>query len=110
MSKFYDIDLPFGSMRFKDKGGAAGHRGIENIIYQLRSESFLRLRLGIAIENLRMRPSEKYVLSPFSSQYNENINKVIDNACKGIDYYIDNGIKKTMNQHNEKIKKKGLIE
>ena len=31
-----DIDLPLGTIRFKDKGGPAGHRGIENIIYQLK--------------------------------------------------------------------------
>ena len=28
-----DIDLPLGTIRFRDKGGPAGHRGIENIIY-----------------------------------------------------------------------------
>ena len=63
-----DIDLPLGTIRFRDKGGPAGHRGIENIIYQLRSESFLRLRLGIAVEDLHMKPSEKYVLSPFPKE------------------------------------------
>ena len=33
-----DIDLPLGTIRFKDKGGPAGHRGIENIIYQLKKQ------------------------------------------------------------------------
>ena len=95
-----DIDLPLGTVRFKNKGGAAGHRGIENIIYQLRSESFLRLRLGIAIEDLNMRPSEKYVLSPFPKEYKEEIDLVINKSVDGLEYLLDNGIEKTMNKFN----------
>ena len=95
-----DIDLPLGTIRFRDKGGPAGHRGIENIIYQLRSESFLRLRLGIAVEGLHMRPSEKYVLSPFPKKYKEDIDLVINKSVDGLEYLLDNGIKKTMNKFN----------
>jgi len=95
-----DIDLPLGAMRFKDKGGPAGHRGIENIIYQLKSESFLRLRLGIAVEGLNMRPSENYVLSPFPKEYKEEIDLVINKSIDGLEYLLDNGITKTMNKFN----------
>ena len=95
-----DIDLSLGTIRFKDKGGPAGHKGIENIIYQLKSESFLRLRLGIALDSLKMRPSEKYVLSPFPKQYNEEINLVINKSITGIEYLLDHGITKTMNKFN----------
>ena len=95
-----DIDLPLGTIRFKDKGGPAGHRGIENIIYQLRSESFLRLRLGIAVEGLRMRPSENYVLSPFPKECNEEIDLVINKSIDGLDYLLNNDITKTMNKFN----------
>jgi len=95
-----DIDLPLGTIRFKDRGGPAGHRGIENIIYQLKSESFLRLRLGIAVENLRMRPSENYVLSPFPKEYKKEIDLVVNNSIDGLEYLLDNGITKTMNKFN----------
>ena len=59
-----DIDLPLGTLRFRKSGGTGGHKGIESIIYQLQSEDFNRLRMGIATDD-DMRPSEKYVLSPF---------------------------------------------
>ena len=95
-----DIDLPLGTIRFKDKGGPAGHRGIKNIIYQLRSESFLRLRLGIAVDGLRMRPSENYVLSPFPKGYKEDIDLVINKSIDGLDYLLNNDITKTMNKFN----------
>ena len=95
-----DIDLPLGVMRFKDKGGPAGHRGLENVIYQLQSESFLRLRLGIALDDLNMRPSEKYVLSPFPKEYNEEIDLVINQSIEGLEYLLNNGVAKTMNKFN----------
>ena len=95
-----DIDLPLGTIRFKDKGGPGGHRGIENIIYQLRSESFLRLRLGIAVEGLRMKPSENYVLSPFPKECKEDIDLVMAKSIDGLEYLLDNGITKTMNKFN----------
>ena len=95
-----DIDLPLGTIRFKDKGGPAGHRGIENIIYQLRSDSFFRLRLGIAVDGLRMRPSENYVLSPFPKGCKEDIDLVINKSIDGLEYLLDNGITKTMNKFN----------
>ena len=104
-----DIDLPLGTIRFRDKGGPAGHRGIENIIYQLGSESFIRLRLGIAIEGLHMRPSERYVLSPFPKEYKDEIDLVMNKSVDGLEYLLDNGIVKTMNEFNQGIKLNGAI-
>ena len=73
---------------------------IENIIYQLKSESFSRLRLGIALDNLKMRPSEKYVLAPFPQKYAKEIELVINESIDGLEYLLDHGIEKTMNKFN----------
>ena len=96
-----DIDLPLGMIRFKENGGSGGHKGIESIIYKLQSEKFSRLRLGIAT-NENMRPSEKFVLSPFSNSDKEMITGVLDRACDGISFFLSHGIKETMNKYNEK--------
>ena len=104
-----DIDIPLGTIRFRDGGGTGGHKGIESIIYQLQSENFNRLRMGIATHD-DMRPAERYVLSPFRSGQKEIVNKMIEKACEGIEYYLSHDIKETMNQFNEKTKKKGVNE
>ena len=104
-----DIDLPLGTIRFRDGGGASGHKGIESIIYQIQSENFNRLRIGIATED-EMRPAEKYVLNPFRDGQKEIVNDMIEKACEGIEYYLSHDIKETMNQFNEKTQKKGLDE
>ena len=104
-----DIDLPLGTIRFRDSGGTGGHKGIESIIYQIQSENFNRLRIGIATED-EMRPSEKYVLNPFKNRQKEIANDMIEKACEGIEYYLSHDIKETMNEFNEKTKKKGVNE
>ena len=102
-----DIDLPLGTIRFRDGGGTGGHKGIESIIYQAQNEKFNRLRIGIATDD-DMRPAERYVLSPFRDEQKESVNEMIEKACEGIEYYLSHNIKETMNQFNEKTKKKGV--
>ena len=102
-----DIDLPLGTIRFRDGGGTGGHKGIESIIYQAQNEKFNRLRVGIATDD-DMRPAERYVLSPFRDEQKESVNEMIEKACEGIEYYLSHDIKETMNQFNEKTKKKGV--
>jgi PTH1 family peptidyl-tRNA hydrolase len=102
-----DIDLPLGTLRFKPSGGSGGHKGMESIIYQLESEDFNRLRIGISAEN-EMGPSERYVLSPFPKDWKEKINEMIEKACDGIDYFLTHDMKGTMNKFNENTNMKGI--
>lgn len=95
-----DIDLPLGVIRFRADGGSGGHRGVESIIYQLRTENFFRLKLGIAVEGISMSPSEKYVLQSFPPKYDILINEAIDLAVDAIDFFIDHGIEDAMNKFN----------
>ena len=101
-----DIDLPLGTIRFREGGGSGGHKGLESIIYQLQSEKFKRLRIGIAT-NEKMRPSEKYVLSPFNKRYEKLINEMVEQACDGINYFLSHDITKTMNKYNDKNTERG---
>ena len=94
-----DIDIVFGKIKFRSQGSDGGHNGIKSIIYHLKTDYFDRLKLGIAT-SMAMRPSEKYVLKPFPKKYNILIDEVLDNAIDGINYYLKNGIKKTMNNFN----------
>ena len=95
-----DIDLPLGSIRFKEGGGAGGHKGIESIIYQLETEEFHRLKIGIALDDINMRPSEHYVLKPFPKKHQEDVKTIISRSADALDFYFDNGIVETMNKYN----------
>ena len=89
-----------GTIRFKSNGSSGGHKGIESIIYQLKTDKFDRLKLGIALDGYNMRPSEQFVLKPFPKQYHKDVESVIVKSVEAIEYYLNNGIVETMNQFN----------
>jgi len=74
-----DIDLPLGMTRLRLEGSSGGHRGVESIIKNIKTEKFPRLKIGIG------RPKRKedvvsYVLSPFSKEEEEIIRAIIKKA------------------------------
>ena len=96
-----DIDISLGNIRFKSNGSDGGHNGIKSIIYQLNTDKFSRLKIGIATD-VQMRPSEVYVLKPFPKKFTEEVDKVINHATNAINYYLEHGIKESMNEFNKK--------
>ena len=104
-----DIDLPLGALRFRPDGGAGGHRGMESIIYQMESENFCRLRMGISVGEIT-EPAEQYVLSPFHEDHEEMIEEMIEKACDGIKFYLSHTVHETMNEFNENINMKEIDE
>jgi len=99
-----DIDLHFGTIRYKYGGGTGGHKGIESIIYHLHTEEFNRLKLGIALNDINMKPSEKYVLAPFPKKYSDDLNDIIVKSADSIDFFLNHTIEQTMNKYNRIIK------
>ena len=98
-----DVDLPLGVLRIKPKGGDACHKGLENIIYQLRSKNFARVKFGIAT-NENMRPSEKYVLNPFKKDKLADVQQMVKRCADSIQSIMVKGMSNTMNKYNS-IKK-----
>ncbi len=62
-----DMDVAFGSIKIKIRGGSAGHRGIASLIDQLSTDAFVRLRIGIGRPPAEMTGPD-YVLETFSIQ------------------------------------------
>lgn len=60
-----DIDLPFGTLRYRKKGSAGTHNGMRSIISQIGTEDFKRIRIGIDKPKEGV-PLVKYVLGNFS--------------------------------------------
>ena len=91
-----DLDLPLGVTKLKFGGSSAGQKGVENIIKELGTKNFYRLRIGIG------RPKEKrevvnYVLSPFTAEQRPIIQRAIKKASECILRAITEGIEPAMN-------------
>ena len=44
---FDDVDIPFGTIRFRKKGSGGTHNGMRNIVQMLSSEEIPRIRIGL---------------------------------------------------------------
>jgi PTH1 family peptidyl-tRNA hydrolase len=94
-----DVDLPLGTIRIRPKGGDGCHRGMENIIYQLSSDQFPRIRLGIGTDE-NMRPAEKFVLKPFRSKDKANAEAMVNRGADALENLLVHGLNRTMNHFN----------
>lgn len=97
-----DVSLPVGQLRVRPKGSAGGHNGIRNIIYQLGSEEFPRIRIGIGAPPHPDFPMADYVLGKFSKTDTELLIPAVKRAADAPEVIIRNGISAAMNQFNAK--------
>lgn len=93
-----DMDIPVGSIRFKQKGSAGGHNGIKSVIAHLNSQVFDRLKVGIGHDDNKNVVA--HVLSGFNKEQADEIDKIMSNVDEWMRYWLKNGIVATMNQYN----------
>ena len=96
-----ELDLPFGTIRLRDGGGAGGHNGMKSIINHL-GQGFPRLRLGIDRPPGRM-PAAAYVLQDFAQADSPLLDEVLDEAVLAIETFLAEGIQLAMSRHNQNI-------
>lgn len=74
-----DLDFEPGVLRLKSGGGHGGHNGLRDIIPQLGSDKFHRLRVGIGHPGNRDMVSD-FVLSTPSKHDKQKIDNALDNS------------------------------
>lgn len=96
-----DIDLAVGHLRLRAKGSAGGHNGIKNIIAQLGTQEFARIRVGVG-EKPKGYDLADYVLGHFSKGEIPVIREGIANAAAAVTIIIEENIDAAMNRFNVK--------
>jgi len=95
-----DLDLPFGSLRFKEAGGHGGHNGLKSIDANI-SRQYIRVRMGIG------KPEHKgevasYVLSKFSIEEEKYLQEWIERACEATLFLLENSLEDTSSKFTQK--------
>ncbi|MEK7658426.1 MAG: aminoacyl-tRNA hydrolase [Patescibacteria group bacterium] len=96
-----DIDLPVGKIKIVKDRGSAGHKGVESIIKNIGNKNFIRIRLGIGQSyspNRRTKKAKGIVLKKFAKE--ENIGEAIKKSVEALNFFIEQGLEKTMNEYN----------
>ncbi len=96
-----ELDLPFGTIRLREKGGAGGHNGMKSIINHFGND-FPRLRLGIGRPPGRMPPAA-YVLQDFTKEDAPIVAELIDTAVQAVSTFLTDGIDLAMSRHNKNL-------
>ncbi len=97
-----DINLLSGEFRIRLAGTDGGHNGLKSIIYNLGSDLFPRIRIGISNKPDDMELSE-YVLENFTSDESNNLKIAFQNISLLVDEFITGGVQKMLNL-NSKLK------
>jgi PTH1 family peptidyl-tRNA hydrolase len=97
-----DIDLDFGRIKIKEKGGHGGHRGIKSLMDALGTGAFTRIRMGIA------RPESgsdviDHVLGRFTSEETAQLARFIETGREAAVTVLCKGTKEGMNKFNRKL-------
>lgn len=117
-----DMDLPIGKIRIRQKGSSAGHRGVDSIIAELKTDTFVRFRLGIGrgklyskgdsdtvdiekgnagkAQHRRHQWDISFVLSRFTQGEAGTLKHLIKNGTEAVRIALIEGIDKAMDRFN----------
>jgi peptidyl-tRNA hydrolase, PTH1 family len=95
-----DIALPFGTLRLKPKGSAAGHNGLRHIEATLGHNEYPRLRFGVS-DNFPKGRQVDYVLDGFDKDELPALPELIDRSIEMIKSFVTVGTELTMTRFNK---------
>ncbi len=93
-----ELDLPFGTIRLREKGGSGGHNGMKSIINHL-GQDFARMRLGIGRPSGKM-PVPAHVLQDFHKNDLPLLDDVLREAVHAAETFLRAGIQLSISRHN----------
>ena len=94
-----ELDLPVAVLKLKAGGGLAGHNGLRSIKAHLKTDEFLRVRIGVG------KPQSKehgvdHVLNKFAKRERTEIDVTLEQAADAVEAILAHGIDAAMNRFN----------
>ena len=86
---FDDVDLPFGTIRYRKNGSAGTHNGMRNIVALTGKTDIPRLRIGIKPDETIYNLAD-YVLGKIEKQYRDDYEKSLDLAYEKVREFLKN--------------------
>ena len=96
-----DMDTDIGRIRVRAKGGPGSHNGMKSLVYELKSEDFPSIRVGIG------KPKNEfdrinYVIGRIPNEEYIELQEGEDEAAEAVIYWLKHGIDNAMNKYNVK--------
>ncbi|MBQ7372804.1 MAG: aminoacyl-tRNA hydrolase [Blautia sp.] len=100
-----DIDLEPGRIRIRKQGSAGGHNGLKDIIQQLGTQNFTRIKIGVGAKPKDWDLAD-HVLSRFTDSDRKLVDEAIRIAGDAVELMLEKGVDAAMNACNTKPEKK----
>lgn len=94
-----DLALPFGTLRLRSRGSAGGHNGLKSIIAALKTDAFIRLRLGIQPAH-PLADTKRFVLEEFPRSQQKELDEFLARSADALRAVLRDGLDKAMSQFN----------
>lgn len=90
-----ELDLPWGTLRIRPKGSAAGHKGVKSVIGSLGTNEFARVRLGIH-PGREVGDGAKFVLGRFGKAQKQEVEETVSRGAEAVESILAEGVEKSM--------------
>lgn len=94
-----ELDLPPAALRVKAGGGLAGHNGLRSIKQHLKTEDFLRVRIGVGKPPSKEQGAD-HVLSRLGKRAREEMAVTLEQAADAVETILSEGVDAAMNRFN----------
>ena len=101
MANYFKIDPETGQLRIRKQGSAGGHNGIKDLIRQLGTQKFVRIKVGVGAKPQGWDLAD-HVLGRFSTQERKLVDEAQERACKAVEMILSRGTDAAMNEFNKK--------
>lgn len=97
-----DISLPTAKLRIRREGSAGGHNGLKSIINMLETQTFPRIKIGVADRPDKNEDLADWVCGNFSKEEMTAIESRLDDICEACETIIGDGIDGAMAKFNQR--------
>jgi peptidyl-tRNA hydrolase, PTH1 family len=94
-----DLAIPFGTIRIRPRGSSGGHNGLKSIIASIKTDEFIRLRIGIKPDH-PISDTARFVLDEFSKNERVELEKILDRSAEALRAIVRDGVEKAMATYN----------
>lgn len=103
-----DLDLPMGKIKISFDRSSGGHNGLESVIKAVKSQEFVRIRIGVSPANTKgvaKKPKGedkvlKFLLGEFKKEELAELKKLSKKVAKALETFYSEGLEKAMTLYN----------
>jgi PTH1 family peptidyl-tRNA hydrolase len=104
-----DLDLPLGRFKITFNRSSGGHRGVESIVKNIKTEAFIQVKIGISPATASGKIKKPtgdavldFIIGKFKKPEMETVKKLSKSVCEAVEMIIAEGKEAAMGEFNQK--------